>query len=139
MTDLDTIQVQYLRGAGNLIEVTIAWTDLDRAVAFGFAYRSPKDPPDKLIGSSLAEKRAMGMCYADLNGVQGLLQVAPFRKRGKILKAYLGSQENLLQKLVEVDNQYSAMLVEKVKIILAKINRARERKEREFADQPSEA
>jgi len=119
------VPVRYLRNQQNVIEVTIAGMKLeDGRVAFGFAYRSPKDPPDKVVGGYLATRRAIGMAHAAMNGVGGTLsRVDPTPNRGDVLKAFLGAEDALINRLAHVNNKYWQALPERVEKILAGINK----------------
>jgi hypothetical protein len=122
--------VQYLRDRLNLIEVTITGMELeDGRVAFGFAYRSPKDPPDKAVGGYLSIKRAIGMVHAAQNGVTAILSREDSTpRRGIVLKSFLGPKELLLDKLGRMNNPYQQTLPARVGRILIGIEKGKERK-----------
>ena len=110
--------VQYLRDQFNLIDVTITGMELnDGRVAFGFAYRSSKDPPDKAVGGYLSIKRAVGMVHAAENGIAELTRVDSTPNRGKVLKSFLGDKIQLLQLLRDLTNQYREVLPARVERI----------------------
>ena len=116
--------VQYLRGEGNLIEVAITGIKLnDGRVAFGFAYRSYNDPPDKAIGGYLAIKRAVGMVHAADNGVIGIHRDAHTPLCGNIVKAFLGSPTALVKSLTYLNPRYSGLSAKVQKIITGMENR----------------
>jgi len=116
--------VQYLRGEGNLIEVAITGIKLnDGRVAFGFAYRSYNDPPDKAIGGYLAIKRAVGMVHAADNGVIGIYRDAHTPLCGNIVKAFLGSPTALVESLTYLNPRYSGLSAKVQKIITGMENR----------------
>lgn len=128
--------VQYLRDRLNIIDVTITGLELeDGRVAFGFAYRSPKDPPDKLVGGYLSTKRAIGMVHAAQNGVTGILsRVDPTPRRGDVLKAFLGPKDLLLDRLGGMNNPYHQTLPARVERILVGIEKGKEKKLRDELD-----
>jgi len=117
--------VQYLRDQFNIIDVTITGMKLDDGrVAFGFAYRSPKDPPDKAIGGDLSIKRAIGMVHAAQNGVSHTLaRIDSTPKRGDVLKSFLGPKDKLVDVLWSMNNEYQQALSARVGKILIGMER----------------
>ena len=110
--------VQYLRGKGNIIEVAITGMKLDDGrVAFGFAYRSYNDPPDKAIGGYLATKRAVGMVHAADNGVIGIYRDAHTPLCGLVVKAFLGAPETLIEELKYLNPRYEGLSAKVQKIV----------------------
>ena len=119
--------VRYLRDHDNVIAVTIAGIKLeDGRVAFGFAYRSVNDSPNKSIGEALARRRAVGMAHAAKNGVQEIARVASTPIRGDVvLKSFLGGEEQLIHSLKSLHLPIPILfnLPEKVGRILIGINK----------------
>ena len=117
--------VQYLRDAQNIIDVSITGVKLDDGrVAFGFAYRSDRDAPDKAVGSRLAVRRAVGMVHAAQNGVTGpLSRIDPTPKRGDVLKSFLGTEDLLINYLGRMNNPYWQSLPARVEKILVGMNK----------------
>ena len=122
--------VQYLRDAQNIIDVSITGLKLDDGrVAFGFAYRSDRDAPDKAVGSRLAIRRAVGMVHAAQNGVMAtLFRIDPTPSRGDVLKSFLGTEDVLIYRLGHMNNPYWQSLPARVEKILAGMNK-KEKKE----------
>jgi len=126
--------VRYLRDRDNIIAVTITGLKLDDGrVAFGFAYRSAHDAPDKSVGESLATKRAVGMVHAARNGVQEIVRVASTPGRDVVLKSFLGVEAQLMHQLtsLHLPPMVYLELPKKVGKILTGINRGREKKFRD--------
>jgi hypothetical protein len=113
--------VHYLRNDKNLIDVSITGMKLnDGRVAFGFAYRSQKDLPDKAVGGHLSIKRAVGMVHASINGVHEIVRVARTPHNKEVLKSYLGDPNVLIHKLahLNLDDTLSIALAERTERIL---------------------
>ena len=117
--------VQYLRNERHLIDVSITGMKLDDGrVAFGFAYRSPKDPPDKAVGGYLAIKRAVGMVQAAQNGVTRVLsRIDATPHNTVVLKSFLGSEDRLIQLLETTPQLHQQTLPKRVEKILAGMNK----------------
>lgn len=123
----EELPVQYLRDHDNLITVTISGLKLDDGrVAFGFAYRSDNDTPDRTRGGTLAKKRLTGMLRAAQNGVPSLSNVASTPKRGDVvLKSFLGAEKELVYQLglLHLPVQYYRQLHDRVGKIIDGINK----------------